>query len=312
MFRRCATLVCLAALVLCGPTAPARAHGIVGKRLFIEPLFTEDANPKTELEFPVFESIHIPEGHYSAFNYSLEKKLSSRFSVSFDNSYNWLSPNGQPGVSGFDNVGFGAKYAIYKSPVHEFIISSSLDVEAPTGHVAAGAKPFATISPGFLYAKGFGDLPSSGFANWLRPFAVQGDFILDFPAGGTKTPDRANVPRADLVVEYSLPYLNGYVRHANAGYSVGGGGFRKGFSLGAIAGDLFPFIEFNFVAAPYQGGRRAVGYYRPGIDYVGHYFQLGVAAEFPANTFTGSHIGAVGIFDIFLDEVFPKFSRLHW
>jgi hypothetical protein len=310
MFR-CGTCVfCLAALVLCGPAPTARAHGIVGKRLFIEPLFTEDANPKTELDFPVFESIHIPDGHFSAFHYSLEKKLSPRFSVSFDNSYNWLTPNGQARVSGFDNVEFGAKYALYESPAHEFIISSSLDVEAPTGKVAAGAEPFTTISPGFLYAKGLGDLPGS--AKWLRPFAVQGDFMMDFPAGGTETPDRANVPRADLVVEYSIPYLNAYVRNANAGYSVGGGGFRKGFSFGAIAGDLFPFVEFNFAAVPYQGGRRALGYYRPGIDYVGHYFQVGFAAELPANSFTGSHIGAVGIFDIFLDEVFPKFSRLHF
>jgi hypothetical protein len=312
MHRCLATLLCLAALVLCGPAPPARAHGIVGKRLFIEPLFTEDANPKTELDFPVFESIHLPDGHYSAFNYSLEKKLSDRFSVSFDNSYNWLTPNGQPRVSGFDNVGFGAKYALYKSPAHEFIVSSSIDVEAPTGDVATGAEPFTTISPGLLYAKGFGDLPSSGAAKWLRPFAVQGDFLLDFPAGGTKTPDRANVPRADLVVEYSFPYLNAYVRRANAGYSVGGGGFRKGFSLGAIAGNLFPFVEFNFASLPYDGGRRAFGYYRPGVDFVGHYFQVGFAAELPANTFTGSHVGAVGIFDIFLDEVFPRFSRLHF
>jgi hypothetical protein len=312
MFRRGAALLCLTALVLCGTTIPAQGHGIVGKRLFIEPLFTEDANPKTELDFPVFESIHLPDGHYSAFNYGLEKKLSARFSVSFENSYNWFSPNGEPGVSGFNNVGFGAKYALYTSPKHEFIVSSWLGVDAPTGDVAAGAEPFTTITPGFLYAKGFGDLPSSGFSNWLRPFAVQGDFLLDFPAGAPNTPERANVPQADLVIEYSLPYLNAYVRHANAGYSVSDGGFRNGFSLGAIAGDLFPFVELNFEAAPYRGGRRAFGYYRPGVDYVGHYFQVGFAAELPANAFTGSHIGAVGIFDIFLDEVFPKFSRLHW
>lgn len=311
MLRHRAASSFLVLMALCGLAQPAKSHGIIGKRLFIEPLFTEDANPKSELDFPVFESIRVPDGHFSQFHYSLEKKLSPRFSVSFDNSYNWLTPNDLPPVSGFDNVGFGAKYALYKSRAHEFIISSSLDVEAPTGKVAAGAEPFTTISPGFLYAKGFGDLPSAGFVKWLRPFAVQGDFLLDFPVGGTRTPDRANVPRTDLVVEYSFPYLNAHVRDANAGYSVGGGGFRKGFSLGAIAGNLFPFIEFNFAAAPYQGGRRALGYFRPGIDYVGHYFQVGMAAALPANTFTGSHVGVVVIFDIFLDAVLPKFRHLH-
>lgn len=312
MFRRCSRLLSLVAFVLCGTAAPALAHGIVGKRLFIEPLITEDACPKTELDFPVFESIHAPDGHFSAFNYSFEKKITSRFSLSFDNSYNWFTPNGMRRVSGFGNVGFGAKFSLYQNSAHEFIVSSGLQVEAPTGDAAVGAEPYTVVTPQLLYAKGLGDLPSTGLARWFRPLAVQGDFTLDLPAGGPHTPDRANIPHADLVVEYSIPYVNAYVRPANAGYSVGDGGFRKGFSAGAILGDLFPFVEFNFASLPYNGGRRAFGYYRPGAMYVGHYFQVGMAAELPANSFTGNHVGAIGIFDIFLEEVFPKLRRLRW
>lgn len=308
MLRRCLAAFCVA--VLTGWAVPVRAHGIVGKRLFIEPLFTEDANPKTELDFPVFEAIHSPDGHISIFNSSVEYKIAPRFSVGFDSSYNWLTLNGGAEVSGFDNFGFGLKYALYRNQEHEFIVSPGLHVEAPTGAGSIGAAPYATITPELLYAKGFGDLPHTGFARWLRPFAVQGDFTLNLPAGGRQTPDRAKIPHADLVLEYSLPYLNAYVRHANAGYSLGDGDFRKGHSAGAIAGDLFPFVELNFEAAPYGSGRRALGFYRPGVDYIGHYFQIGVAADLPASTFSGNHAGVVAIFDIFLDEALPKLKPL--
>lgn len=312
MLRHCSALLGLLALAVCGSAAAARAHGIVGKRLFIEPLITEDACPKTELDFPVFESIHTPDGHVSAFNFSLEKKITPRFSLSIDSSYNRFTPNGQGRLSGFGNVGFGAKVSLFQSPGHEFIVSSGLEVEAPTGDTRVGAEPYTVITPELLYGKGMGDLPSTGFVNWLRPFAVQGDFTLDLPAGGPQTPDRGNIPHADLVLEYSFPYLNAYVRHANAGYSLGDGAFRKGFSAGAILGDLFPFVEFNFAALPYDGGRRALGYYRPGVAYVGHYFEVGMAAELPANSFTGNHTGAIGIFDLFIGEVFPKIEHWTW
>src|SRR5579859_8301959 len=103
------------------PSAPA--HGIVGKRLFIEPLVTEDASPKNELDLPVWEVIQTPGGHTIAFNYSVEKKLMPRFSVSFDNSVVSFTPNGQSSVVGFGNIGFGAKYAVYRNAAHEFILS---------------------------------------------------------------------------------------------------------------------------------------------------------------------------------------------
>src|SRR5487761_920667 len=121
--------VCLlGGLLWLAPSAPA--HGIVGKRLFIEPLVTEDANPKNELDLPVWEVIQTPDGHTIAFNYSVEKKLMPRFSVGFDNSIVSFTPNGQNSIVGFGNIGFGAKYAVYRNAAHEFILSSALHVEA--------------------------------------------------------------------------------------------------------------------------------------------------------------------------------------
>ena len=296
----------LGGLLWFAPSAPA--HGIVGKRLFIEPLVTEDANPKNELDLPVWEVIQTPDGHTIAFNYSVEKKLMPRFSVGFDNSIVSFTPNGQNSIVGFGNIGFGAKYAVYRNAAHEFILSSAFHVELPTGNPRVGADSSTTLTPELLYAKGFGDLPSSGMLDWLRPIALQGDFTLDFPIKGDSKSALSKVPHVDTVVEYSLPYLNAFVRHADAGYSLEDGNIREGHSLRAIAGNLFPFAEFNFswVQSSVGTGLRPQGFIRPGMVYIGHYFEVGAAAEFPSNQFTGRSVGAIGIFDLFIDDVFPK------
>ena len=306
-FRICTCLV--ASYFLLAPHAIA--HGVVGKRLFIEPLITEDANPKNELDFPILEIIQTPAGHLIGFNYSFEKKLLPKFSVSFDNSIVSFEPNGQKSVLGFGNVGFGAKYALFSNESHEFIFSPAFHVEAPTGNTRLGADSFTTWTPSLTYAKGFGDLPARGVLNWLRPFALQGDFAADFPAGASPSAGAAKVPHVDAVVEYSFPYFNAFVRHADSKYSLGDGGFRMGSSIGAIAGDLFPFVDFNFSWVPVNQGNglRPLGYIRPGVVYVGHRFEIGGAAELPANNFTGRSPGGMLILDLFIDDVFPKLGH---
>lgn len=93
---------------------------------------------------------------------SSEWLLTPKFSVSCDNSFISFEPNGQSTVTGFGNVGFGAKYAPYKNAAHEFIVSSELHWEAPTRNANLGVDMFNVLTPEILYAKGFGDLPSHG------------------------------------------------------------------------------------------------------------------------------------------------------
>lgn len=106
------------AIVFLLTAASALAHGLVGNRLFIEPLVTEDANPKNELDLPILEAISSPDGRNVNFNYSLEKLLRPRISVNFENSYNWFRPAvlGPSRISGWGNIGLGVKYALHKSP----------------------------------------------------------------------------------------------------------------------------------------------------------------------------------------------------
>ena len=44
------------------------AHGTVGQRKFIEPLFTEDANIKNELDLPRAEFLTLPDGSFRSFS----------------------------------------------------------------------------------------------------------------------------------------------------------------------------------------------------------------------------------------------------
>lgn len=81
---------------------------------------------------------------------------------------------------------------------------------------------------------------------------------------------------------------------------------------GRIVGDLFPFTEVDFSWTSQPGGPRLrpQGFFRPGVVYMGHYFEIGGAVEFPANQFTGRSVGGMAIFDLFIDDVFPKTNWL--
>jgi hypothetical protein len=54
-----------------------------------------------------------------------------------------------------------------------------------SGSQAVGGDEPNSIQPGVFFGKGFGDLPDA-FA-WLRPFAVTGAFVDEFPFGTTTT-----------------------------------------------------------------------------------------------------------------------------
>src|SRR3954468_17421995 len=70
------------AVMLACITSDLWAHGTVGQRNFIEPLFTEDANIKNELDFPRAEFLMLPDGSSRSFSASFEKALyPNRWSV---------------------------------------------------------------------------------------------------------------------------------------------------------------------------------------------------------------------------------------
>ncbi len=287
------------ALILAAALAPVCwGHGIVGDRMFIEPLFTEDANLKNELDIPRLEFLTQPDGSFRGLDLSLEKTLwVDRWSVVVDQARLYQHVNGRT-VAGFDNLEVGMKLAAYRNAPHEFILTPALFTTLATGSRSVVERQTA-MQPILLYGKGFGDVKM----NWLRPFAVQGDF--GYRASVTGPRDRQVI--YDAVLEYSVPYLN-WVRRANAGYELEHQ-LRRGHSLGATIGDLFPFVEFNG-STPVRGTvGQTVTFLRPGALYMGKYFQLSLAADSPLNRYRGPHrTGGVILLDLFLDELHPAFG----
>lgn len=290
----------LASLVLLGLVPYAQAHGIVGNRMFIEPLVAEDANVKNELVLPSFDFQVQPYGTWRTMGFSFEKILyPRRLSVVLESDRIYQHLNGDR-LAGWDNFEMGVKWQGLISERHEFTVSPALFVTFPTGSDRVGERQTA-LRPMLLYAKGFGDLP----APWLRPFAIQGDVGYEASVSGLR--DRQFV--FDEVLMYSVPYLNQFVRHANHGYSMEHS-LRRGLSSGAFFGNLFPFVELNGASAlnGAPGGTSLA--LRPGVLWMGKYAQVSVAADLPVRVpgLQRPHTGASILVDWFLDEIIPTFN----
>lgn len=272
------------------------AHGTVGDRMFVEPLVSEDANVKNELDLPNLQFLVQPDGTWRSVGLSFEKALyPHRFSVVLDQDRSYVH-SGVRSLAAWENLELGLKWEAFTNEKHELVVSPMLFVAFPTGSTSITDRQTA-LRPMLAYGKGFGDLPVS----WLRPFGVQGDIGFEASVSGPR--DRQLV--YDEVLFYSLPYLNHIVRKADAGYELEDG-LRQGFSRGAFFGDLFPFVEFNAGAAVSGPPGGTVSTLRPGVLWMGKYAEVSVAADIPVNTggFTGrNHVGATVLVDWFLDDI---------
>jgi hypothetical protein len=289
-------LVCLAALSILSPSA--WAHGIVGQRMFIEPLFTEDANVKNELVIPFAEFGVQPDGTWRQVHFSFEKQLyPDRLSFVLEGGrINRHAGNDRLG--GWDNLDLGLKYEAYTNERREFVLSPALFATLPLGsdHVVDHE---TLLTPMLLYGKGFGDLPLP----YLRPFAIQGDIGITASVG---SPHERKFSY-DTVLFYSIAYLNHIVRNADSGYSMEHC-LRRGFSRGALLGDLFPYLEFNGERAMNGEPGSVTSSLRPGILWMGKYAQVSVAADIPMqhpSVQPNPHKGFILTIDWFLDEILP-------
>lgn len=271
------------------------AHGMVGKRMFIEPLFTEDANIKDELDLPRAESVALPDGSSRSFGASFEKSLyPNRWSFVIEQSRVYRRVAGST-IAGFDDLEVGTKVVLYRSEEHELVLTPALFLTAPTGSHRV-AEHRAKLQPALVFAKGFGDLKWA----WLRPLALQGDIGYE----STVTGERERYAIYDMVLEYSLPYLNRFIRKTDSEFDL-----RRGHSYRAILGDMYPFVEFNG-STPIAGtAGSSATFLRPGLAYVGKFFQISTAADVPLRGYLPSRrAGVVVLFDLFLKEVVPAFG----
>jgi hypothetical protein len=128
------------------------AHGTVGQRMFIEPLFTEDANIKNELDFPRVEFSRLPDGSLRTFNASFEKALyPDRWSVVIEQSRLYRHLSGST-LAGFDDLEIGTKVAVYRNAEHELVLTPALFLTLPTGSPSV-AEHRTKLEPALLLPK---------------------------------------------------------------------------------------------------------------------------------------------------------------
>jgi len=283
---------------------PAFSHVEVGKRLFPATLLIEDPGVMDELALPTFAYLTNPDGSRQ-YDISGEwsKRITPDFGFGIGDTFTFKN---NPAARGWQNLEAGLKYQLFKSPEHEFMISTGVAFQwGRTGNASVGAERYTSWGPEIFFGKGFGDLPTS--LNVLRPFAVTGQFGVEFSTHPIDVIVRQAGIGESLVeieknptmfnwgfsLQYSLPYLNENVA------KVGGPEFLK---------QLMPLVEVSF-ASPLAnipvGGHTTTGIVAPGVVYMSELFQIATEVLIPVNSASGKHIGAIAQLHFFLDELFP-------
>ncbi|WP_039014114.1 hypothetical protein [Cupriavidus sp. IDO] len=299
MKRTASARLALSLLMLAGAgglsSAPAQAHGVIGKRFLPATITVDDPFVSDEAslvvghrKLPQEESAGAAEIDMTTFSTELSKRITPDLGLSLGATYQRVRPDDGTGAQyGFDNLGLGLKYQVIKNAEHEAIVSVGVDADlGGTGSSRVGAESFSTLSPSLFYGKGFGDLPDA--VKYLRPLAITGIVSPELPTRRSE-PDRLNW---GFTVQYSLQYLQTYVR------DVG---------LGAPFNRMIALIEVpvkTCLSGDCSG--QTTGTVNPGVMWFGKYVQVALEAAIPLNRRSGHDVGAFLQFHWFLDDMFPK------
>ena len=287
----------------------AYAHGFAGARFFPATLTTDDPFVADELSLPTLQTFHTPgSGGTREFDVSVDiaKTITPYLDIEVGIDEVNLFPHAGHNKVGFSNLELGSKFQFYVNAPHETILSLGIDIDVGgTGSRQVGRDPFTTFSPGLFFGKGFGDLPDN--MSLLRPLALTGNISLDIPtSAGTRTfgdvdpttgirdvdVDRNAVAlETNFALEYSLIYLQDQV---------------KNIGLQAPFDRLIPVVE-AVVTTPLNRGQSGLttATINPGVIWSGTYCQFGVEALIPVNARSGSRVGVLAQFHVYLDDLLP-------
>lgn len=295
----------LGALACVGIAQTASGHGFAGQRFFPATLATDDPFVSDELSLPTYSYRHLgaegdePAVKQAAASVDFTKRITANFGLSFEATYLTLKSDDGT-VRGFDNLGMGAKYQFLKDDASESIASVGVDWDiGNSGAKRIGAESFSTVTPAIFFGKGFGGLGDD--AKWLRPLAVTGSVGVGIPSrksttttdedGSASIEQHPDVLAVGLAFEYSLPYLQSFV---------------KDVGLGEPFNRVIPLVEVNLEKPLDRGGGSWTGTVNPGFVWAGKYIQLGLEAVIPVNSKTGGGTGVLFQLHFFLDDIAPK------
>ncbi len=276
------------AITLAAVLTPAAsyAHGVVGDRVFLSPIVGNDAFPDNAMSVTASRSNYqfglLPE---------FEKQLSDNSSILLTNEWQIVQPRaGRRKAEGFGDLYLYYRRIAITSVSHEFQLTISPFVITPTGDRRLADQGYAHLGGELLAGKGFGDLPENDWLKYLRPFALQAEAGY---AGRIEGPANSDL-LANLEVEYSLAYLNRFV---------------EPIELAKPWVQLVPFVQFNYAQSLISSQLNTIPDFRltPGVAYMGDYCELSVGVQIAVNGAApkGDQFSALGLVEIFYDDIFP-------
>lgn len=271
----------------------ATAHGFAGKRFFPATLTIDDSFVNPELDF-LYTQNKVPgdDGkplYTSGLSAEIAQPLTHNFELGAGGAYLHLNPSG-PGATqdGLDNVELSSKYQVFVHGAAESALAVGLNADlGGSGSRRVGAESYSTLSPVLYYSKGLGNVSVQA----LRPFAITAQIAPNFPtaAGEPRTLDWG------FTVQYSLPYLEDFVQYT---------GLRAPFK------NMVPIVEFaNETCLDHGCDGQTTGTVNPGVIWVGKYTQMAFEMTIPVNRRSGSHVGFMLQYHLYLDDIFPSMKR---
>lgn len=306
LIRFAAALSCAGALG--GPAA--FAHAVCGDRVFPVTLTIDDPGVSDEVSVPTFtyQRSGADGGpgpvHEYDFDFEYSKRITRNFGISLDYGWGVQQIDHAKTQTGFGNLSATAKYQACLSPDHEFIVALGVEREfGRTGTSHTGADEYGATTPTLYFGKGLGDVP----VDWLRPFAVTGQFsysVADKALKATQVTDpdtgmvglqynsgNPNQWFGGISLQYSLPYLQSQV---------------KDLGLPGFVGRLTPLVEITWSSPATSPSTQGTTWtIAPGVLYSADTYQLGVELLVPANRAAGTNVGVIAQFHMFLDDLLP-------
>lgn len=299
MSRHLLHTLALAGLTAATFTSDALAHCFVGARFLPATLATDDPCVADETSLPTIawsKTADVPPASQLDISFDFSKRITENFGVTF--SQGWTSIRQADGtlMQGFGNFETTFQYQVLKDREHELAILAGLIVDwGHTGSTGSGfATDFSHVTPTLYFGKGFGDLPS-GFGG-VRAFAVTGQVGYQIPTNSFDFTQNVFIPQQLVYgasLQYSMPYLKSEI---------------VDLGLPEFINHLIPIVEASLttpVSNNFGNPYTTTGTINPGVIWVGSYFQVGLEAMVPINRQSGTGVGVIGQFHLYLDDMFP-------
>ena len=310
--RRCAGVPLIAALA--GPL-PAAAHAIAGARVFPVMVNIDDPGVADEASIPTvsYQRSGAEGGpgpvQQVDLGFEYDKRVTRNFGVGINDDVQVADTEHDKTRTGWGDISVTAKYQAFVNAPHEAIMSVGIVREfARTGTAHTGADQYGYTQANIYGGKGMGDIPVDA----LRPFAVTGEF--GFALADKELKALAPAPMAGAAQNAPLAAINfnnGFANSWSGGFSVQYSvpylvSQVRDFDAPPFFKHLIPLVEVAWsspASSPSDGGTQIV--VAPGVIYLGHWYQVALEALIPANKASGTNVGVVTQFHVFLDDLLP-------